>query len=81
MSKIICIFAKIKYNMVLSNQQIGDFLFGTEDSPQSEDRKDFIETAKKVGIFEALWMQSCAIDTLIDRVQSLSAEIKYLREK
>ena len=67
--------------MTMSNKQLENIIFGTEDSPQSEDRKDFIETVKKIGIFETLWMQSCAIDTLIDRIQSLSAEIKYLREK
>jgi len=67
--------------MIMSNKQLENIIFGTEDSPQSDERKDFIDTVKKIGILEALWMQSCAIDTLIDRVQSLSVELKYLREK
>ena len=57
--------------MIMSNKQIENLLFGETDSPQSEERDDFIATIKEVGIIEALWMHSNATDTLIDRLHSL----------
>lgn len=62
----------------MSNKQLESVIFGEEDSPQSEERSDYIAILKKIGVLEALWMQSNATDALIDRLRTIGDELQKI---